>query len=301
MADHERSAVFSLVVAASLARRRHQAGGCAKPTLSSRSSRSGWRWNTILSLIFWLSFWTQSPYARAQTVPLPNIPNRTFNITSAPYNAVGDGIATNTTAIQSAINACTSAGGGTVLVPAGTFLCGPITLGKSNNLQLASGALLRMLPFGSYPTNAPAFITASSINDVQISGSGAVDGQGQPWLAAFATNSSLARPVMLNMTKCTRLAVLGVAFTNAPIMHLTIKNNTSATIQGNHHLHHLPLQELPTELILRQLGLLYVEGNNISDGDDVIAIGSSASFSAETSSSQIVFSATVTVCPWAAP
>lgn len=210
-------------------------------------------------------------------MPLPNIPSRTLNITNSPYNAVGDGVTTNTTAIQNAINACTSAGGGTIEVPAGIFICGPITLGKSNNLQLAAGALLRMLPFGSYPSNAPAFITASSLNDVEISGSGAVDGQGQPWLAAFATNGSLARPVMLNMTKCTRLAVLGVAFTNAPTMHLTVKNNTSATFQGVTINTTFPSKN--TDGIDLAANGAYVNGDSISDGDDVIAIGSSGSFS----------------------
>ena len=64
-------------------------------------------------------------------VPLPNIPNRTFNITNAPYNAVGDGLATNTTAIQNAIKDLHYwPEAGPFLVPAGTFLCGPITLGK---------------------------------------------------------------------------------------------------------------------------------------------------------------------------
>ena len=227
-------------------------------------------------LLLWASVLIELPVS-AQTVPLPNIPSRTFNITNAPYNAVGDGITTNTTAIQSAINDCTAAGGGTILVPTGTFLCGPITLGKSNNLELATNALLRMLPYGSYPTNAPAFITASSLNDVEISGSGSLDGQGQPWLAAFATNSNLARPIMLNMTKCTRLAVLGVTFTNAPTMHLVIKNNTSATVQGATIFTTFPSKNTDG-IDLATVGA-YLDGNNISDGDDVIAVGSSSSFS----------------------
>lgn len=235
------------------------------------------RLRVIQALLLLLCILPQLPRLNAQTVPLPNIPSRTFNITNSPYNAVGDGVTTNTTAIQSAINACTTVGGGTIEVPPGIFLCGPITLGKSNNLQLDAGALLRMLPFGSYPSNAPAFITASSLNDVEISGSGAVDGQGQPWLAAFATNSGLARPVMLNLTKCTRLAVFGVSFTNAPIMHVTAKNNTSATFQGFTINTAYPSKN--TDGIDLAANGAYLNGDSISDGDDVIAIGSSGSFS----------------------
>ncbi len=248
---------------------------------------SCWRRCSIQLLFFCLMSAVQLPHASAQTVPLPNIPSRNFNITNAPYNAVGDGATVNTTAIQSAITACTTAGGGTIEVPAGIFLCGPITLGKSNNLQLDTGALLRMLPFRTYPTNAPAFITASSLNDVEITGSGSVDGQGSPWLAAFATNGNLARPVMLNMTKCTRMAVLGVTFTNAPIMHFTMKNNTSATIQGTTIFTSFPSKNTDG-IDLAAVGA-YVQGDNISDGDDNIAIGSSGSFSANIFITNCVF------------
>ena len=74
---------------------------------------------------------------------------------------------------------------------------------------------------------------------------------------------------MLNMTKCTRLAVLGVAFTNAPTMHLTIKNNTSTTIQGITINTTFPSKN--TDGIDIAAVAPVVAGNNISDGDDVIA------------------------------
>ncbi len=42
------------------------------------------------------------------------------------YGAKGDGQTDDAAAIQRAINACSAAGGGTVIIPAGhTFLCGP--------------------------------------------------------------------------------------------------------------------------------------------------------------------------------
>jgi hypothetical protein len=55
---------------------------------------------------------------------LPVIPDNIFNATN--YGAMGDGITTNTAAIQSAINAANSAHGGIVEIPAGIFLSGPI-------------------------------------------------------------------------------------------------------------------------------------------------------------------------------
>ncbi len=85
---------------------------------------------------------------------LPVIPDGSFNI--ANYGAIGDGVTTNTTAIQAAINAATNAGGGTVEVPAGIFLSGPIQLASRINLHLDGGAVLRMLPLDKYPGGTDA-------------------------------------------------------------------------------------------------------------------------------------------------
>jgi len=74
---------------------------------------------------------------------LPVIPERRFNIKN--YGAVGDGIATETAAIQAAVDAARAVGGGHVEVPAGIFLSGPIHLANHINLHLDAGASLRML------------------------------------------------------------------------------------------------------------------------------------------------------------
>lgn len=66
--------------------------------------------------------------------------NRIFDITQ--FGAVcGDAL--QTAAIQSAIDACFAAGGGEVVVPAGTFLTGGIRLRSGVALHLLAGAVLR--------------------------------------------------------------------------------------------------------------------------------------------------------------
>ena len=55
-----------------------------------------------------------------------------FNVRG--YGAVGDGTNLDSPAINQAILAAAAAGGGTVLVPAGTYLCGSIRL--TNNIHL---------------------------------------------------------------------------------------------------------------------------------------------------------------------
>src|SRR4051794_19779627 len=62
----------------------------------------------------------------------PAISQRTFTITD--FGAVGDGTAINTDAFRAAIQACGRAGGGRVVVPAGTFLTGPIELASHTAL-----------------------------------------------------------------------------------------------------------------------------------------------------------------------
>src|SRR4051812_37144662 len=71
----------------------------------------------------------------------PAIPQRTFTITD--FGAVGDGTAMNTEAFRGAIAACAKAGGGRVIVPAGTFLTGPIELGSRMALVLEKGAVIQ--------------------------------------------------------------------------------------------------------------------------------------------------------------
>ena len=56
--------------------------------------------------------------------------------------AVADGKTSCTAAIKTAIDKCAENGGGTVFVPAGTYLTGPIFLKSNINLNLEAGATL---------------------------------------------------------------------------------------------------------------------------------------------------------------
>jgi polygalacturonase len=68
----------------------------------------------------------------------------TFNIRS--FGAVGDGTNLDSPAINRAILAASEAGGGTVLVPAGTYLCGSIHLTNNIHLYLDAGAMVLGAP-----------------------------------------------------------------------------------------------------------------------------------------------------------
>lgn len=177
--------------------------------------------------------------------------NNVIVVTSAPYNALGDGVATNTVAIQNAINAATLGGntnglfGGVVKIPAGIFLSGPLTMKNNVNLQIDAGGILRMLPFGQWPvtwfTNSGTnvyfvssadFINASSLTNIELSGPGAIDGQGLPWWPWANTNNA-ARPVIISWDNCNRELIYNLTMSNSPMFHIAIGGSAgNTTVQG---------------------------------------------------------------------
>lgn len=83
------------------------------------------------------------PAVLARIVP-PAFAGREFQITD--YGAVADGSSDGTEAIRKAVDACSAAKGGRVLVPPGVFLTGPIHLKSNVNLHLLEGATLKFVP-----------------------------------------------------------------------------------------------------------------------------------------------------------
>jgi polygalacturonase len=218
--------------------------------------------------------------ARAEDIPLPIIPPAVFNITD--YGAVGDGKTLNTAAIQKTIDACSAAGGGTVLVPAGDFVFGPITLASSLNLHLDQGATLLISDdIATYPLRAKRYqdcITVAGMNshDIEISGPGVIDGQGKVWWTAFIADLKADqhtmphRPYMTHLSGVTRLLVTGVTLQNSPMFHLAIENCTDVTIRGITI--KAPFNAANTDGIDPSGWNYLITGCTIDTGDDDIAI-----------------------------
>lgn len=68
-------------------------------------------------------------------------PERDYVITD--FGAVADTMYVNTEAIKQAVQACSKAGGGRVVIPAGEWVTGPIHLANNVNLHLKKDALVR--------------------------------------------------------------------------------------------------------------------------------------------------------------
>ena len=67
-----------------------------------------------------------------------------FNVRD--FGAVGDGKTVDSPAINKAIDAAVAAGGGTVYLPAGTYLCGSIHLKSNIHLLIDAGATILGAP-----------------------------------------------------------------------------------------------------------------------------------------------------------
>jgi polygalacturonase len=138
------------------------------------------------------AFASDDPWAHAAAiaaaVQAPVFPERTFDVTA--FGAKGDGVTLGSDAFAGAIAACAAAGGGRVLVPAGTFLTGAIHLKSGVELHVSEGATLR---FSTDPAHYPIVLTrwegmelynyspllyAYGQKNIAITGKGILDGQG---------------------------------------------------------------------------------------------------------------------------
>jgi polygalacturonase len=143
--------------------------------------------------------WSRLPAILAGIRP-PVFPDRDFPVTR--FGAAHDGTTDSTAAIRAAVEACTRAGGGRVVVPPGVYLTGPIHLKSNVELHVQEGATLR---FSRDPAAyLPAVLTrwegvelmgysplvyAYGQRNVAVTGKGTLDGQADadhwwPWKKA---------------------------------------------------------------------------------------------------------------------
>ncbi len=214
--------------------------------------------------------------------PLPQIPTNQFYVTN--FGAVGNGVSNSASAIQSAINAAGAAGGGTVIVAAAgaltNYLSGPITLANRVSLQINSGTMLQMLSMSNWPSASTPFINGSHLHNVEINGSGTIDGQGTNWWLAFSANTNLVRPVMITIGESTQVLVQAVTLQNPPKSHFELEDgNVGVTVQGITI--NTPSPSPNTDGIDLGATNCLIRNCFISDGDDNIALKPSSAVSAD--------------------
>lgn len=152
--------------------------------------------------------------------------------------AKGDGRTDDAIHIQKAIDACSKAGGGKVLLPAPyTFLAGPFDLKSNVEFHVATGATLianpdekvyRRSAFRENPGEGTIWIGGQNIHNVSISGQGKIDGNGISFMGKELEDSYELKPFAILDPRPHVLTIIGGS--NIRIRDVRIGNSAYWTI-----------------------------------------------------------------------
>ena len=180
-----------------------------------------------------------------------DVPPARFNVRA--FGAAGDGTRKDTAAIARTIAACAQAGGGVVEFPAGRYLTGTIRLQSNITLFVGPGATILGSPdVADYPivanpwgetdwqgpTQMSALIYADGAENIGITGSGRIDGQGLIWWKRLWSTESKAnakrdvagvdpadaayvkkhggRPRLIRLVSCRHVRIADLTLQNSP-------------------------------------------------------------------------------------
>lgn len=229
------------------------------------------------------------------------------------FGAKGDGKTDDTTAVQRAIDACAAAGGGAVVLPAGTYLCSPVFLKSNITLRLEAGAkLLGSRDWDAYPVvhgrwegivrdHKASLITGLGLENIAIEGRGVIDGQGDAWWGEYKKSSKLAdsyaaqgitspppgkeeefskaqrckypRPRLVNLIDCKNVTIRDVTLRDSPSWTLHTVFCENVIIDGLTI--EAPFDSQNTDGIdVDSCRLVRISNCNLSTGDDCIVIKS---------------------------
>jgi polygalacturonase len=210
--------------------------------------------------------WAAVPGILQRIVP-PVFPAREFAVTR--FGALAGGTNDCTRAFQQAIAACHDAGGGTVTVPAGKFLTGPIHLRSNVELHLSAGAeIIFSDRFEDYlpPVfvrvggielyNYSSLIYARGCENIAITGKGKLNGNAKAWWPwaprqtkrffemgaegvpvekrVFGTLEAAIRPSFLHLISCTNILLEDFTIGSGPNWTIHPVYCANTTIRGVH-------------------------------------------------------------------
>ena len=151
---------------------------------------------------------------------------RDYNIVD--YGAKADTTQLSTTALQKAIDDCSAAGGGRVIVPAGSYKTGSIRLKSDVHLYLEHGATL----YGSTnlkdytpmksdyvslrtQTTTIQLIYADGVKNVVIDGYGTIDGRGRAFKKLTWNDEGITRPHLIRFIQSEDIVVRNITLKNS--------------------------------------------------------------------------------------
>ncbi|WP_208559868.1 glycoside hydrolase family 28 protein [Marinilactibacillus kalidii] len=203
------------------------------------------------------------------------------------YGAKADG-SNASAAIDRAIDAARQAGGGTILIPSGTYFTGPIRLYSNMTLHLSPGAVLK------FSTKQEDYATVQSrwegvsrkvymscvygenVENVTISGTGILDGNGADWWDLFRNRSEelqFPRPKLISFENTSRLTIKDIMVKNSPSWTINPIRSSNITVDNVSILN--PADSPNTDGIdPESCTNVRISNCNIDVGDDCIAIKS---------------------------
>ena len=249
-----------------------------------------------------------SQHARAQETNGPRPPY--YNLLD--FGGAGDGRTLNTAAFERAFKTCAEASGGTIYIPPGEYLTGPILLRSNTVLHLAAGAVVKGSPKlqdyqaerqqVSGESSRAGLVTARDADNVAILGRGAIDGNSMPFHTSkikggsdwdprftrqkdeymspqFGTETGPLdhgeRPGnLVRFINCRNVLLEGVTVRNSPTWTMLFDSCEDVRIDGLNINSLASGRRIPNDdgMDLRNSTNIRVSNCNIATGDDCIAV-----------------------------
>jgi polygalacturonase len=177
-----------------------------------------------------------SPIVAAAKEPAATAAGVAYDVRA--FKAKGDGKTKDSPAIQKAIDAASAAGGGTVFVPNGVYLCGTLQLRDNVTLHLAEGATILGstsqadypgLPVTGFKHTPLALVLAYKARNIAITGRGKINGQG----GSFPLKDNQpGRPFGIKLIECQDVLLADVRVEDAAAWVIHLLGCERAVVRG---------------------------------------------------------------------
>ena len=173
---------------------------------------------TILYLMFSFGIHSQNNWDKASEIvnnmnPVNSFGDKEYLITD--FGAKADGISPSKKAFDIAVTMCSENGGGTILVPSGTYyMNGPLVLKSNVHIKLEKGAILNFssneddyLPAvltrweGTEVYNYSPLIYAYQVTNIAITGKGTINGNGSKYFSKWKHSQNADKKILRKMGK----------------------------------------------------------------------------------------------------
>ncbi|MGE5557423.1 MAG: glycoside hydrolase family 28 protein [Bacillota bacterium] len=197
------------------------------------------------------------------------------------FGARGDGEVNDATAIQNAVDACHSSGGGRVIIPAGKiYRTGEFHLKSNVEFHIERGAVIKAsIVREDYRTGRPLrVISAEGAENIAITGGGIIDGCGNLYMSQelpYIYRKGSWRPFTVKLSRCRNVTVRDVVIRNGAAWTLVLEGCEDAVIHGIRLLNDL---KIPNDdgIDICNCRNVRISGCHIEAGDDAICLKSTS-------------------------